>query len=611
MKGISFRVKIVVAVVVTLAIYGVLKQYNLVPSAVKQQAAVPTQFELPTDAPATNGTVNVSNIEKVALPTTKVVPPHTPLIRLNIWAWNAQMGLLFANGGPLTTSGSLMEKHGVTLKIARQDDTTKTQDEQLRFATAVSKGSDTPGEGVQFGIIMGDGAAQYLAAMNKNLTKLGPDYRAEVIGAVGYSRGEDAWWGPQDWRDDASKMRGGATAGVLRDGDWNIAQYKLANDGIKNNPDETTYDPDAMNWFAADDYVKAAQMYVSNYCEDRPVVRNGKLSSEPKHRTCVQGVVTWTPGDVTMAKGRGGLVRLLSTAENVYQMPAVIIGIHKWDVAHAKQIEGLLAAVFEGSDQVRAYPEALSRAAQASFSVYAEQTPAYWSKYYRGVIERDRTNQPVPLGGSSVMNLSDNAVLFGLAEGSGGITNSLFNATYAGFGKIVTQQYPRLVPSFPPTEEAVNTQFIQSLLQKAPSAAVLNASNADLQTFDSAEPIQRENIVATKNWTINFDTGKATFAPDAESTLRELYNQLVVGGALAVEIDGHTDNVGDAIRNKQLSQARAEAVQQWLVNKAPALFPQNRVTVRAFGDSQPIAPNQTPDGRAKNRRVTVVLASKS
>ena len=58
-----------------------------------------------------------------------------------------------------------------------------------------------------------------------------------------------------------------------------------------------------------------------------------------------------------------------------------------------------------------------------------------------------------------------------------------------------------------------------------------------------------------------------------------------------------------------MSEARAFAVQQWLQKKFPINFPAGRVRVFAHGQQNPVAPNATPDGRARNRRVEVVLGT--
>jgi OOP family OmpA-OmpF porin len=594
--------KIVGAVMIAGLVYMVLNHFNMIPAALTMKSAVPTQVALSNDVDTS--TVQTKAVEAVPLPATTPAKVGGPEVRINIWAWNAQMGLLFANGGPVTTAGSLMEKAGARVKINRQEDTEVSKQEQIKFAQALANGDSNPSTGPHFVIIMGDGAAQYLAAVKKATSKLGPEFGPEIVGAVGYSRGEDTFMGPQEWKDNPEAVKGQLVAGVLRDGDWNLAQYWLAQNGIKNNPDEHTIDPDALNWVAADSVNKATEMFIAGYCEDRGVVKEGKKTGE-KVNACVKGLVTWTPGDVNAAKKRGGVVRILSTKENPYQMPAVLIGIKKWNADHAQQVEKLLTGTFAGADQVRSYPAALQRAGQAAYAVYAEESPSYWVKYFKGVQnERDKTGQPVSLGGSAVANLGDNLVLFGLAEGSGGDA-SLWKATYEGFGNIAKQQYPSLLPEFPKASEITNTKYLQNLQSK------LAPSEAETQHFDeSAEPIEGNAVVAKRNWSIQFDTGKATFTPQAQQTLEELYNQLVVGAALQVEVDGHTDNVGDPAKNKVLSEQRAFAVKQYLESKSSTLFPANRLSVRAFGDTSPIANNATPDGRAKNRRVTIILGTK-
>ena len=88
-----------------------------------------------------------------------------------------------------------------------------------------------------------------------------------------------------------------------------------------------------------------------------------------------------------------------------------------------------------------------------------------------------------------------------------------------------------------------------------------------------------------------------------------MLKDLLVAGSTAVEIHGHTDSVGDANANMQLSEARAFAVKQWLEGQSSLSFPEGRVRVFTHGQQNPVAPNSTDEGRAKNRRVEVVIGT--
>jgi len=66
-----------------------------------------------------------------------------------------------------------------------------------------------------------------------------------------------------------------------------------------------------------------------------------------------------------------------------------------------------------------------------------------------------------------------------------------------------------------------------------------------------------------------------------------------------VRVEGHTDSVGSDKYNQRLSERRAHAVVKYLIGKG---IESNRLQAAGFGESRPIAPNETPEGRAKNRR---------
>ena len=83
---------------------------------------------------------------------------------------------------------------------------------------------------------MGDGSAQFLEGPERQLASSAPSTRAEVVGSAGYSRGEDKFMGPPEWKQNPQSARGGLVAGYLRDGDWNIAMKWLGDNSSATTP---------------------------------------------------------------------------------------------------------------------------------------------------------------------------------------------------------------------------------------------------------------------------------------------------------------------------------------------------------------------------------------
>jgi OOP family OmpA-OmpF porin len=102
---------------------------------------------------------------------------------------------------------------------------------------------------------------------------------------------------------------------------------------------------------------------------------------------------------------------------------------------------------------------------------------------------------------------------------------------------------------------------------------------------------------------INFDIDQATIKPESMGTLNMIVRILNDNPDIKFEVDGHTDNTGNAPHNLQLSQQRADAVKTQLVTMG---VDGSRLTTKGFGDTKPIADNTSPEGKANNRRVEFV-----
>ncbi|PBQ33223.1 hypothetical protein CNR22_16055 [Sphingobacteriaceae bacterium] len=101
---------------------------------------------------------------------------------------------------------------------------------------------------------------------------------------------------------------------------------------------------------------------------------------------------------------------------------------------------------------------------------------------------------------------------------------------------------------------------------------------------------------------VYFDSGKATLKPSSNKALNDLAEVLKLKTTMTIEIQGHTDDVGDPAENLKLSQQRAEAVKKFIVNKGVEA---SRISAKGYGQTLPVADNTSDAGKAKNRRTTL------
>jgi outer membrane protein OmpA-like peptidoglycan-associated protein len=135
--------------------------------------------------------------------------------------------------------------------------------------------------------------------------------------------------------------------------------------------------------------------------------------------------------------------------------------------------------------------------------------------------------------------------------------------------------------------------------EKADLRAQLRAQlNSILQTNDSARGL----IVNMSD--VLFDTGSYTLKPGAREILAKISGILLAHPGLTMQIEGHTDSVGSDEFNQRLSEQRAESVRDFLGEQGVS---PSSITAQGFGKTEPVATNDTPEGRQRNRRVEIVV----
>ena len=135
------------------------------------------------------------------------------------------------------------------------------------------------------------------------------------------------------------------------------------------------------------------------------------------------------------------------------------------------------------------------------------------------------------------------------------------------------------------------------------SGGKVSIYSTDAGADDWAGKLARECKVPL--YGVYFDFNKATLKPESEPVLNRVLG-ILKGNTEAFELRGHTDAVGSEDFNLKLSDARAASVVAWMTQRG---IDAKRLSSKGYGKSQPIADNNTDQGRAKNRRVELARST--
>lgn len=148
----------------------------------------------------------------------------------------------------------------------------------------------------------------------------------------------------------------------------------------------------------------------------------------------------------------------------------------------------------------------------------------------------------------------------------------------------------KILVDHPPAEEAAPDTRVEDIQKDLPGTKVEEVEEGVKVTFDS-------NIL--------FELNSSYLTDAAHQKLRGLVDALKKHSYSAIRIEGHTDATGTDEYNKWLSERRAESVKKYMESLS---IPADRMTTAGFGESNPVASNDTPEGQAKNRRVDVIIS---
>ena len=158
------------------------------------------------------------------------------------------------------------------------------------------------------------------------------------------------------------------------------------------------------------------------------------------------------------------------------------------------------------------------------------------------------------------------------------------------------------------TKAAAAAQAAQAANDAAAAAhsaanAVGTEANGKFDAIDKANKRLVFEVVLSEDQG-NFKFGKTVLPDEAKAKIDEMVAQMKQDPKnIYLEIEGHTDNVGDKVTNEKIGLARAEAVQRYLYEQYQ--IPLHKMNVISYGEDKPVAPNKTRDGRAQNRRVVI------
>ena len=153
--------------------------------------------------------------------------------------------------------------------------------------------------------------------------------------------------------------------------------------------------------------------------------------------------------------------------------------------------------------------------------------------------------------------------------------------------------------------EAAAVQSLNALLERQQKHRERFSQVENSYLTTEAEVLRQGNGVILRMVGLNFDSGKSDIKPEHAELLRKLQGSADVFPRSRLTIEGHTDSYGSDATNLELSEKRAQAIKTYLSEQTgmDAL----RLSARGYGEARPVANNETAEGRARNRRIDIII----
>jgi NitT/TauT family transport system substrate-binding protein len=306
-----------------------------------------------------------------------------------------------------------------------------------------------------------------------------------------------------------------------------------------------------VNWVFTTSAVEAANVYKANK---------------------VDAAVSWSPDVYMAAKERGHI--LASTREATNLIADIFVARGDFIEQHPEDLRRFVAGWLKGVDLANANPD---------------KTALLMAKSFSGISLEDAKGM---LQDVKLPNYAENRGFF---SGQGSLVSyqSIYKTAQGIWRKI-----GKLSEVFEPYQ-TVDTRFLEGAAEFFPETSTTAAAAKPEFEF-KAPPKAAAAPILTKTVSVFFQSGSATLDENAKAVLDTQVVELAATfGSAYLRIAGNTDNVGNHDTNVRLSQARANAVAQFLVSKG---FERGKFDVVGHGPDKPVASNDSDEGRAKNRR---------